>query len=163
MGGVSDPTGPEMPDDAAALVEVLHTLMRDLRREAVVSGDGLTPGQARLLRQLHRADGPLRAVDLAAALDVAPRSVTSKVDQAEADGYVRRLPDPTDRRARLVELTPAGREALHHQWVGRRSGAAARLHRLDAGERAELLRLLGRLTAPAPAPGSGGAADPPGR
>jgi DNA-binding MarR family transcriptional regulator len=138
----------EMPDDSAALVELLHTFMRDLRREAVESGDGLTPGQARLLRQLHRARGPLRAVDLAGVLDVAPRSVTSKVDQAEADGYVRRLPDPTDRRARLVELTPAGHEALHRQWVGRRSGAAARLNRLDAGERAELLRLLTKLTAP---------------
>ena len=130
-----------LQDDAATFVELLHSLMRGLRREAEGNG-GPTPGQARLLRQLHRAGGPLRSVDLANALDVAPRSVTTKVDQAEADGHVRRLPDPTDRRARLVELTEAGREALHEQWVGRRPGAAARLQRLSPEERAELLRLL---------------------
>jgi DNA-binding MarR family transcriptional regulator len=137
----------DLRDDAAALVELLHALMRDLRREAAESGEGITPGQARLLRVLHRAHGqPMRAVDLANALDVAPRSVTTKVDQAEADGHVRRLPDPTDRRARLVELTDAGREALHEQWMGRRPGAAARLQRLQPAERAELLRLLALLT-----------------
>ncbi|ACZ30549.1 transcriptional regulator, MarR family [Xylanimonas cellulosilytica DSM 15894] len=131
-------------DDAATFVELLHRLMRALRRE---SADGsLTPGQARLLRVIHRAGTPLRAVDLANALDVAPRSVTTKVDQAEADGHVRRLPDPTDRRARLVELTDAGVEALHEQWVGRRPGAAARLQRLTPEERTELLRLLTKLT-----------------
>lgn len=145
---MTDPAVNALRDDAAAFVELLHALMRGLRREAAEEGlSGLTPGQARLLRQLHRARGPLRAVDLANALDVAPRSVTTKVDQAEADGYVRRLPDPTDRRARLVELTDAGREALHEQWVGRRPGAAARLLRLAPGERAELLRLLQKLTA----------------
>jgi DNA-binding MarR family transcriptional regulator len=131
-----------LEDDAATFVELLHSVMRGLRREAAGAAGNLTPGQARLLRQLHRAGGPLRAVDLATALDVAPRSVTTKVDQAEADGHVRRLPDPTDRRARLVELTDAGREALHEQWVGRRPGAAARLQRLSAADRAELLRLL---------------------
>lgn len=131
-----------LQDDAATFVELLHTATRGLRREAAEAGGSLMPGQARLLRQLHRAGGPLRAVDLANALDVAPRSITTKVDQAEADGHVRRLPDPTDRRARLVELTDAGREALHEQWVGRRPGAAARLQRLSAEDRAELLRLL---------------------
>ncbi|MCL1871254.1 MAG: MarR family transcriptional regulator [Promicromonosporaceae bacterium] len=135
----------ELRDDAASLVELVHTLMRALRREAAEADGGLTPGQARLLRVLHRAGSPLRAVDLANALDVAPRSVTTKVDQAEADGFVRRLPDPTDRRARLVELTDAGREALHEMWVGRRPGAAERLKRLEPEERAELLSLLRRV------------------
>jgi DNA-binding MarR family transcriptional regulator len=129
-------------DDAATLVELLHAAVRGLRRDAASLGDPLTPGQARLLRSLAHADGPLRAVDLAARLDVAPRSVTTKVDQAEADGYVRRLPDPHDRRARLVELTDAGRAALARVWAERRQGAAARLARLAPEERAELLRML---------------------
>jgi DNA-binding MarR family transcriptional regulator len=159
-------------DDAATLVELLHAAMRGLRRDAALQDDPLTPGQARLLRVLAHAEGPLRAVDLAARLDVAPRSVTTKVDQAEADGYVRRLPDPNDRRARLVELTDAGRAALARVWAERREVAAARLGRLAPAERAELLRMLrvvgaegGRGAAEAPVggdPGGSPAGDPAG-
>ncbi|WP_159794695.1 MarR family winged helix-turn-helix transcriptional regulator [Puerhibacterium puerhi] len=139
---VTPDAAPHVHDDAATLVELLHATLRGLRRDAAALGDPLTPGQARLLRVLAHADGPLRAVDLAARLDVAPRSVTTKVDQAEGDGYVRRLPDPHDRRARLVELTDAGRAALARVWAERRQGAAARLARLEPAEREELLRML---------------------
>ena len=69
---------------------------------------GTTPGQLRFLRTLSRCDSPQRLGEIAERLDVAPRSVTSKVDQAEADGHVRRIPDPTDRRATLIELTDGG-------------------------------------------------------
>ena len=73
---------------------------------------------------------------------MAPRSVTSKVDAAEADGLVRRLPDPTDRRATLLELTPAGRSLLAAISAQRHEGAAERLGRLSPEDQAELLRLL---------------------
>ncbi|WP_425953809.1 MarR family winged helix-turn-helix transcriptional regulator [Xylanimonas sp. McL0601] len=130
-------------DDVAwAFVDALYAASRGLRRDAAVGAAGVTPGQLRLLRALSYAGGPLRAVDLAEALDVAPRSVTTKVDQAEEDGFVRRLPDPHDRRARLVELTDAGRDALAQVSIERRRGAAERLRRLPAPEREELVRLL---------------------
>ncbi|PZR51912.1 MarR family transcriptional regulator [Xylanimonas oleitrophica] len=135
--------GTHVTDDVAgAFVEALTEASRALRRDAAASREGVTPGQTRLLRVLARAEGPLRAVDLATALDVAPRSVTSKVDQAEAEGHVRRLPDPQDRRVRLVELTDAGRDALRRVWAERRRGAATRLERLAPAEREELVRLL---------------------
>ncbi|GAB2473643.1 MarR family winged helix-turn-helix transcriptional regulator [Xylanimonas ulmi] len=134
----------EHHDDVAwAFVDALHAASRGLRRDAAGSGAaGVTPGQLRLLRVLAHARSPLRAVDLAEALDVAPRSVTTKIDQAEADGFVRRLADPRDRRARLVELTDAGREALARVSLERRRGAAARLSRLSPPAREELVRLL---------------------
>jgi DNA-binding MarR family transcriptional regulator len=141
-------------DEAWAFVDALHAAGRALRRDAAgaVGDDLVTPGQLRLLRTLSHAARPLRAVDLAAALDVAPRSVTSKVDQAEQDGFVRRLPDPHDRRARLVELTPAGRAALDRMSLERRRGAAERLRRLEPAERAELVRLLRVVAADEPQP-----------
>ena len=40
------------------------------------------------------------------------RSVTNIVDRLQADGLVRRVPHPTDRRATLVEVTDGGRAAL---------------------------------------------------
>ena len=43
-------------------------------------------------------------------LQLHPTSVTNIVDRLEADGLVRRLPHPTDRRTTLAEITEAGRE-----------------------------------------------------
>ena len=42
-------------------------------------------------------------------LQVHPASVTNTVNRLEADGYVRREPHPTDRRATLAVLTAEGR------------------------------------------------------
>lgn len=41
-------------------------------------------------------------------LQLHPTSVTNIVDRLQADGLVRRVPHPTDRRATLVEITDAG-------------------------------------------------------
>ncbi len=131
-------------DEGAELTELVHALLHALRRDAAerFGPPAATPGQQRLLRALQRAGGPRRLGELAQVLDVAPRSVTAKVDQAEAEGQVRRVPDPADRRATLVELTPAGRDALARVSAERSVGAAERLARLTPDERAELLRLM---------------------
>ena len=41
-------------------------------------------------------------------LQLHPTSVTNIVDRLQADGLVKRIPHPTDRRATLVEITEAG-------------------------------------------------------
>lgn len=125
-------------DASGELLELLYAILRGVRREAGAHA----PGQLRFLRTLAGCGGPQRPGALADALGVAPRSVTSKVDLAEADGLVRRLPDPTDRRATLVELTPAGRSLLAASAHQRHEHIAARLARLSEPEQAELLRLL---------------------
>ena len=45
-------------------------------------------------------------------LQLHPTSVTNIVDRLQADGLVRRVPHPTDRRATLVEITESGRAVL---------------------------------------------------
>jgi DNA-binding MarR family transcriptional regulator len=51
------------------------------------------------------------------------------IDDMAARGYVRRQPDPRDARARLIELTPRGRDALacarrfHHDYEKRLAAA----------------------------------------
>jgi len=137
------PDGPSA-DEAGEFLSLLHAALRTVRREASdrLEPAGTTPGQFRMLRYLARCEGPCRLGAVAQALDVAPRSVTSKVDDAEADGLVRRTPDPHDRRATLVELTPRGRELVHQVGAERSTSAGTLLARLDEAERAELLRLL---------------------
>jgi DNA-binding MarR family transcriptional regulator len=66
--------------------------------------------------------------ELAARVNCVRSNVTQMVDRLEADGLVRRTPDPGDRRVILAELTEEGRkrqaagaermEALEHLMEG---------------------------------------------
>jgi DNA-binding MarR family transcriptional regulator len=46
--------------------------------------------------------------EITAAMRVSKQAVQQLVDQLEADGVVRRAPDPNDGRGRRIELTPLG-------------------------------------------------------
>jgi DNA-binding MarR family transcriptional regulator len=72
---------------------------------------GLSYARLRLLQALH-CGGPAIMRDLGVQLGVSPRNMTALVDAMEDAQLVVRRPHPTDRRATLVELSPAGaREA----------------------------------------------------
>lgn len=73
----------------------------------------LTFARYELLMLLHFSRGgslPLNVVG--SRLQVHPASVTSAVDRLEKQGFVRRVPHPTDRRTKLAELTDAGRDRV---------------------------------------------------
>lgn len=53
--------------------------------------------------------GSLPMTKMGALLQVHPTSVTSAVDRLESQGFVERVPHPTDRRAVLASITEAGR------------------------------------------------------
>lgn len=53
-----------------------------------------------------------RLTELAARTDLTHQSVGELVDALETRGYVERVADPADGRARLVRLTPRGRRAV---------------------------------------------------
>jgi len=137
-----------MPDDSPLeLAELLSHSARRLRRGSTVqlAPLGLTGAQARVLRILARADRPLRMADIAAGLEVVPRSVTTMVDGAEAAGLIVRGPDPEDRRAVRVSLTAAGHALLERLERARRTSAEEVFGALDGRQRADLARLLGTL------------------
>lgn len=61
--------------------------------------------------------GGLRASDLATHLGVTRQAAAQVIGTLERAGYLTRIDDPGDRRAKLVCLTPRGRTAtrvLHH-------------------------------------------------
>ncbi|MEZ5144861.1 MAG: MarR family transcriptional regulator [Acidimicrobiales bacterium] len=61
---------------------------------------------------LSRAHGRgARITDMAAAVGTSKVAVTLLVDQLEELGFVERVPDPADGRAKLVRLTRRGRRA----------------------------------------------------
>lgn len=131
-------------DTALGLAELLVHAARRLRRHsaAQLAPLGLTSAQADVLRVVASADGPLRMAEIAAGLDVVPRTATTLVDAVEAAGLITRRADPVDRRSVLVELTVGGRALLERIDCARRATAEAVFGGLAPRDRAELARLL---------------------
>lgn len=73
-------------------------------------GHDLPLNQARVFQRID-AQGS-RLGELARATQVSKQTVGSIVDQLERAGYVRRVPDPRDARAKLVQVTDRGRELV---------------------------------------------------
>jgi DNA-binding MarR family transcriptional regulator len=76
-----------------------------------------------LLSQLYRFPEGLQMKALSQRLMVTGGSITGLADQLEKDGLVKREMVAGDRRAKLLKLTPAGRDRFermateHEQWV----------------------------------------------
>jgi len=63
----------------------------------------------------------------------------------ERDGFVRRVPHATDRRATIIELTDAGRAAHHAVYAAHAARAAALFASLSLTDQRHLARILHRL------------------
>ncbi|WP_436701620.1 MarR family winged helix-turn-helix transcriptional regulator [Nocardioides sp. BYT-33-1] len=103
----------------------------------------LTPAMARVAARLSE-DG-IRVTELAEQARITKQSASVLVDQLERAGYVERVPDPADARARLVLIAPRGREV---QRVARREERAVErewARHLGAERLAVLKELLGDL------------------
>ena len=72
--------------------------------------DDFTPAQARVFARI----GPegSRLTDLAAQAGITKQSAGFLVDQLERAGYVQRVPDPADGRARLVRIAERGAQSV---------------------------------------------------
>ena len=86
---------------ADVLFDQIGQLLRPL---GVSSAGGLVLGQL-------RDHGSMSPSELGERLIVTRATVTGVVDSLERRGYVRRTPNPDDRRGIIIELTPAGFEA----------------------------------------------------
>jgi DNA-binding MarR family transcriptional regulator len=93
---------------------------------------------------VHKS-GAIRLGDLAAKLDIAARTATDMVDGLERDGFLRRRPDPTDRRALLVELTPEAHSKFEKIAKLKTSFVKDVFGHFSEQERNQLVDLLSRL------------------
>lgn len=83
---------------------------RVLAELAAAGFDDLTSAQGRIVARIG-PDGT-RLTELAAQALVTKQTAGHLVDQLERAGYVRRVPDPMDGRARLVQMAERGLEAV---------------------------------------------------
>lgn len=142
----------ELPDlDLATegIVERIQKLNKHLARamnETLAEFD-LDRGEWWLLGALRRSGPPYRLSPgrLAAHLGLSSGAMTNRLDRLEAAGLLRRLPDPTDRRALQVELTDAGWRAWQDSTSAQARKEAMVASALDHNEKEMLNRLLRRL------------------
>jgi hypothetical protein len=78
---------------------------------------------------------------------VTARNVAGLVDTLERDGLTERLPHPTDRRAILVRLTPAGDRLAGELLTAQRAALAELLAELPEADQRHLLQALESLRA----------------
>src|SRR4051812_34208823 len=119
------------------------------RQEAVFGRFGLNRGEVGALSALRVAGPPhrLSPTRLAKGLMLSSAGITSRIDRLERRGFVTRLPDPNDRRGVIIELTPAGLEAVDAAVTALAASDRQLLERLDADEIRQLETLLRKLLA----------------
>jgi len=105
---------------------------------------GISFARLKLLGTLKHS-GPTIMNELSEHLMVTPRNVTALVDGLEKEGLVRRTPHPTDRRAILIELTPAGERNCIRPQAELEQEALTLFDRMPVKDQANLIRLLTRL------------------
>jgi DNA-binding MarR family transcriptional regulator len=117
MGTADGPVGHRWTG-APGAGPISHAIFRLAKAHRALAGQllrevGLHTGQELLMMRLWES-GPQRQTDLAAEFDTDSASMTRTVQRLERAGYVRRVPDPDDRRATRVEPTAASL-VLRHQ------------------------------------------------
>ena len=114
------------------------------RQEAVFGQFGLSRGEVGALGALRIAGPPYRLspTRLGKGLMMSSAGMTSRIDRLERRGFVRRLPDPDDRRGVLIELTDQGRETVDAAVAALTTSDRQLVERLDPSEFAQLEALL---------------------
>jgi DNA-binding MarR family transcriptional regulator len=84
---------------------------RDSWKRAVIEASGLPFSRVRLLLRLSRRSMTVKELARAATID-AP-AATVAINDLEERGLVVRVPDPTNRRCKVVSLTDAGRAVVN--------------------------------------------------
>lgn len=93
------------------LLSLTHLMLsRQVAEGAARAGHPVRASHSAVFGQMT-AEGS-RLTELAKGANMTPQAMGELVDELERLGYVARKPDPTDRRAKLITLTDAGRQCV---------------------------------------------------
>lgn len=131
-------------------IDVIHVLMKStnyIQREfqsklsAYTTPFQITGPRLRVLSIVAK-NGEIRMNELAAKLGVKARTVTDFVDALERDKLLIRIPDPTDRRATLIQLTDLAQTNLEEILALQAKVADQVLENLSVEQRTQFFELL---------------------
>ena len=112
---------------------------------AVREAGGGSIGRFKVLGILS-GKGPVRSGELAALCASSPSAMSEIIEGLSAEGFVRRVDDPTDRRAVVVTLTEDGQTELDRVGELMTAELARRLVDLTADERSRLRHAVDDIT-----------------
>lgn len=125
MADMSEPAAvpssaaPDAPDERGDAIRALEgsfseliTVFRRLISEAAeTASPGMLPGTFKVLSAVQRL-GPITLSALADKLNSDKGLISRSVSELEGLGLVERTDDPSDRRSRLIAVTPLGAERV---------------------------------------------------
>ena len=94
------------PKHLDAILQTAHAL--EARLESALGEAGLSAAKFSVLSELVRSGEALALGELASRLECVRSNMTQLVDRLEADGLVRRVADPGDRRSVKAQITDEG-------------------------------------------------------
>ncbi len=92
-----------------------------------------------------REAGPMTQVDLGSQMAIDKATMVRMIDNLEEKKFLTRATSSTDRRAKYLEITPAGRHAVRKMDAARKRAEDEALVVLNQDERAQLKRILAKL------------------
>jgi DNA-binding MarR family transcriptional regulator len=136
----------DLVNHEARYLALLHRqMMKQLERE--LAPLHLGPGRYLYLFSLYIRDGR-KQQELADVIGVDKAAATRALSRLEQNGYIRRQSDKDDGRAVRVYLTPKGRKLRPLLEAAAAESIESMTGNLEAGERAELRRLLAKMVLP---------------
>jgi DNA-binding MarR family transcriptional regulator len=125
-----------------------QTMKRPQRWAAVMvqAKTDLDRPSAVILQILLNEHGACRVQDLAVRLGIEPPSVTRKTQELEQAGFLRRVPDPADRRAIDLRITSRGRSVAKRLYNAQRDILAKALQDWNPADRRQFVKLFERFS-----------------
>jgi DNA-binding MarR family transcriptional regulator len=124
-----------------ALLTASRLLVAVSARSLAAVEEILTLPQFRMLVVLDTR-GPLSLSQLAGELGVQPSTAMRMIDRLVVVDLVARSSSPTDRRASIISLTPAGKRVVAEATERRRREIAGIVGNMPAGQRRHLVQAL---------------------
>jgi DNA-binding MarR family transcriptional regulator len=129
-----------------ALAGTSGAVTRGIEARIQAVGFELTRPRYTIVRILYLSpEQALPQSEIAQALSVSAANVTQLIDALAADGWVERVVNPADRRVTYAQLTEAGKQRCAVLVPAIVDYMLKSVRMLDADERAELRRLIGKV------------------
>jgi DNA-binding MarR family transcriptional regulator len=149
LASIRDELPPDLDLTVEGIVDRITGLSKRLKRmmEETLAEHDLTWGEWKVLGFLVHQGPPYCSSPgrLAEHLELSSGAMTNRLDQLEAAGLIRRLPDPSDRRGIQVEITQAGRKLYKQSTATAADKEALLASALNGREREQLNGMLRQL------------------
>lgn len=138
-------TSPQLDTDALAVVGRVLRIAGHFEREIdrVLSEYGLGLSEFNLLAALRRSTPPrVSPAGLSRLLIISSGGVVKQIDRLEREGFVKRVPHPTDGRGLLIELTLPGQRLFDEAMVAHLENERRLLDQIGKSDREHLSATL---------------------